>query len=269
MEVWAVLNLTPDSFYPESRTTIGTLESKVELALQEGADIIDMGAESTRPFAEPVDEAEEWSRLEAALDQLAKGFGQDFLRRVSVDTQKPVIAAKALDKGVGIINDVSGLADSAMAEIIHRYDCRYVLMHTAGNPQTMQVNPRYDHVVRDVLSFLEKKIAVLRQQGVKDDQIILDYGIGFGKNDDHNRELLQNTARFREMGFPLLAGISRKSFLGRVLNLPDPEDRLVGTIALHMLLALQGVDILRVHDVREADQVRKLANWLVPEGKKC
>ncbi|RME91884.1 MAG: dihydropteroate synthase, partial [Candidatus Hydrogenedentota bacterium] len=234
MEIWAIINITPDSFYSGSRF-LDTKQAltRVEKALQEGADKLDFGAESTRPFANPVSEEEEWKRLKPVLINLQKVFGTDWIStKVSVDTRHAETAKKAADLGVSIINDVSGLSDPKMPEVLQQYALQYVLMHIKGNPQTMQKNPEYQNVVLEIKNFFIEKTNHLLKF-IKAENISWDPGIGFGKNDNHHKEIFLNIQDFRQRPHKLFFGISRKSFLGRLLNLDNPEERLNGTTIMH------------------------------------
>ena len=259
LQIWGVLNLTPDSFYAASRFTEKTFFSHAERMLKAGADVMDIGAESTRPFAEGISMEEEWSRLKNPLKCLKKAYGSDFLsKRVSVDTRKPEIARRSIDLGVGFINDTSGLRSEGMIRAIAESQKKVVIMHSQGNPKDMQFRPEYKEVISEVLVFLKNRSMEAVGRGILPKNIIWDPGIGFGKTKEHNLTLIKNTKAFQKEGYPLLVGLSRKSFIGKILGLDDPRDRGTGTLILHSFLALKGVDILRVHDVKETDQLRRL-----------
>jgi len=256
--IMGILNLTPDSFFDGGRYLQDeALERRIKEMIAEGADIIDVGAWSSRPGSVSVSEEEEWSRLQKGLERLRK---LDTDIPVSVDTFRSVIAEKAVKEyGAGMINDISGGdMDAEMFETVARLQVPYVLMHMQGTPQTMQDNPRYDHVIKDILYIFSKKVHRLRELGVHD--IILDPGFGFGKTLEHNYQLLKGLGAFRETGLPVLAGVSRKSMIWKVLK-TTPEEALTGTTVLHTLALLEGVDILRVHDVRAARETIEIVQY--------
>ncbi len=257
--VAGILNVTPDSFYDggnymEEREIAGRLE---QLA-SEGADLIDVGAYSSRPGAAPVPEEEEWQRLGKAL-RLARRYLPE--KPLSVDTFRAAVARRAVEEyGVEMINDISGGdMDSEMFRTVADLRVAYVMMHMQGTPGTMQDNPQYDHVVRDILYVFSKKIALLNELGVT--SVVLDPGFGFGKTLEHNYQLLKGLRAFRATGFPLMVGVSRKSMIWKLLG-TSPGEALTGTIVLHTLALLEGADILRVHDVRAAKETIKIvAYW--------
>ena len=243
-----VINVTPDSFSdggqwldPAAAAAHGR-----ELVAQ-GAAILDVGGESTRPGAQPVEEAEELARVVPVLERLA-GAGA----RLSVDTSKAGVAAAALDAGASIVNDVTALrGDPAMAALIAERRCDCCLMHMLGEPRTMQSDPRYDDVVADVKAFLEQRLEFAVAQGIAEERIWLDPGIGFGKAVDHNLELLRRLDELVALGRPIVIGTSRKSFIGRITG-RDAHERVPGTIAANVLALARGASIFRVHDVPEA-----------------
>ncbi|MGL4596744.1 MAG: dihydropteroate synthase [Bacteroidia bacterium] len=255
-----ILNLTPDSFYDGGAYDLPERALAQAHALaQAGAKIIDLGACSTRPSAVYgqtglASEAEEWQRLEPALRLIRSELKNVFL---SIDTFRASIAEKAAKLGADIINDISGGSmDAQMDHILAEIGLPYILMHIQGTPQTMQENPQYEDVVQEVYAFLEKRIAALEKRGVR--QIIIDPGFGFGKTIDHNYTLLRELNTFTKLGKPILAGFSRKSMIHRFLNI-KPEESLNGTTVLHTLALEKGASILRVHDVREANEA--IALW--------
>lgn len=212
---------------------------------EEGADIIDIGGESTRPGAEPISEEQELARV----IPLIKALRAEVPIIISIDTSKPRVAAAAIAAGAQLINDVTGLRHPEMQEVAATFDVNVCMMHMQGTPQTMQSNPQYpEGVIPHLLKWFEKQITILLKQGIKEKQIILDPGIGFGKTVADNLEILENLPRLKAMGFPLLIGLSRKSFLGKILNKPAPE-LLSATIAANAFLIMSNVDIIRVHDV--------------------
>jgi dihydropteroate synthase len=256
--VMGILNLTPDSFfdggyYCNEASMLGQAGKMVS----EGADIIDVGAVSTRPGSRPVSEMEEESRLFPALERIRKHFPDTV---ISVDTFRASIAEKAIDAGAGMVNDISGgRMEPAIAGIVARKNIPFVLMHMQGEPANMQQNPAYSDVVEDIASYFAEHVHALRQKGVG--QLILDPGFGFGKTVEHNYELLRNLRRFVDFGLPLMVGLSRKSFINTVLGI-KPSEALNGTTVLNTMAVMNGAHILRVHDVREAVEVVKLYNYI-------
>lgn len=253
--VMGILNVTPDSFFDGGRYHLpDQAVARAEKMVNEGAAILDVGALSTRPFSETIDEHEEWSRLEKILPLLRKNFPEII---ISVDTFRSKVAEKAVEAGADIINDISGgQFDEDMFPLVARLNIPYIMMHIQGTPQTMQQNPQYDDVVAEVDGFLAGQINRLSALGVTEN-IILDPGFGFGKRVEHNFALLHGIKKIKSHGFPVLAGLSRKSMVNRVLGI-KPADALNGTTALNMLALTNGADILRVHDVKEAVEVIKL-----------
>ncbi len=254
--IMGILNVTPDSFSDGgSFTSKETVTDQVERMLEDGVDIIDVGGESTRPFAEPVTEAEELARVIPAIRIIREITDCP----VSIDTTKAEVARRALAAGADMINDISGLRhDPAMAAVVAGYDGPVIIMHMQGTPGDMQVNPRYDDVVADICSFFKERLTWMQQQGIDSDRIVIDPGIGFGKTLDHNLEILRNIKQFKKLGQAVLIGHSRKSFLEKLLDLPITE-RDCATAILSALCAVQGADILRVHDVRLTRQALTLA----------
>jgi len=244
--VMGILNVTPDSFSDGGRFFDADDALKQGIALAEdGADIIDIGGESTRPGAEPVDAGEEISRVVPVIEALRERIETP----ISIDSTKAEVAAAALDAGADIVNDVSaGRFDTEMVGFVAARAVPVVLMHMLGEPRTMQEVPAYDDVVEDVAAFLASRAAAALDVGVARNKIIVDPGFGFGKTREHNLELLRNLRRFTELGYPVLAGTSRKSFIGTTLDLPVGE-RLEGTAATVALAVAAGASIVRVHDV--------------------
>ncbi|MEO8759669.1 MAG: dihydropteroate synthase, partial [Bacteroidia bacterium] len=254
--VMGILNLTPDSFY-DGGTLLSEkdLLTKAEKHIKEGAGIIDIGAVSTKPNATEVSEEEELDRLLPALILLRKTFPAIF---ISIDTFRSKVAKAAANEGADIINDISGgTFDVEMFEVAGKLNLPYILMHTQGTPQTMQQNPQYKNVVTDVFNVFEQQIKAAKQSGIQ--QLILDVGFGFGKNLEHNYQLLSQLKKFEELGFPLLVGISRKGMIHKPL-LITPQEALNGTTVINTLALLNGANILRVHDVKEAMQAIQLVN---------
>jgi dihydropteroate synthase len=255
-ELMGVVNVTPDSFsdgglYLDSEAAI---EHGREL-LAAGADILDVGGESTAPGAEPVGAEEELARIEPVVAALAAAGGT-----ISIDTSKAAVAAAALDAGAAIVNDVTALrGDPEMAALCAERGPTVVLMHMQGTPRTMQEHPHYREVVGDVREFFKERLAAATRAGIDEERVWLDPGIGFGKNDGHNAALLRRLGELAELGRPLVVGTSRKSFIGRVDGSP-PEQRLGGTIASSLLAAANGAAVLRVHDVAEMRQALRVAD---------
>lgn len=257
--VMGILNLTPDSFHDggawnKSAAALG----QAERMLDEGADVLDLGAQSTRPGAEMLGTDAEWQRLEPVLVALKRDHPNAIL---SVDTFHAEVARRALVEGADIINDVSGgSADPDMWNVVAQARAPYVLMHMQGTPATMQDNPTYDDVVHDVLTHLQRRVHAAYQAGVTD--VIADVGFGFGKTVRHNYALLDALDQFQELQCPILAGVSRKSMIQRVLE-TDSQHALNGTTALHAWALDRGTHILRVHDVAEAKEAVILHQALV------
>ena len=255
MKLMGVVNVTPDSFsdgglYLDPEAAIGHGRELVEA----GAEILDVGGESTRPGAEPVGEEEELRRVVPVIRGLV-----DAGCRISVDTSKARVARAALDAGATIVNDVTAFrGDDRMAGLCAERDATVVLMHMRGEPRTMQEDPRYDDVVAEVKAFLSERLEAAVAAGVAEERIWLDPGIGFGKTVAHNLELLRRLGELRELGRPLVVGTSRKSFIGK-LDGSAAADRLGGTIASSVLAAAEGAEVLRVHDVAEMRQALTMA----------
>ena len=250
-----VVNVTPDSFSDGGEF----LDADAAIAhcrrlLDEGADILDVGGESTRPGAEPVEPAEELRRVLPVVEAAAATGA-----RLSIDTAKAEIARRAIDAGASVVNDVSALRfDPDLAAVVAEAGCECCLMHMLGEPRTMQIAPRYDDVVSDVKAFLEERVAFAVAQGIAEERIWLDPGIGFGKTLEHNLELLRRLDEIVAIGRPVVVGTSRKSFLGKLTG-RDEKQRLPGTIATNVLALERGAEIFRVHDVAEARDALRVA----------
>jgi dihydropteroate synthase len=258
MKLMGVVNVTPDSFsdgglYLDSDAAIAHGKELVG----DGADVLDVGGESTRPGAVEVDEAEELRRTEPVVAGLASEA------TVSIDTSKLAVAEAALDAGASIVNDVTALRrDPEIAALCADRGAGVVLMHMPGNPRTMQDNPTYEDVVDEIKAFLAARIEAALAAGVEEERIWLDPGIGFGKTVEHNLELLRRLAELRELGRPLVIGTSRKSFIGRIDG-SAVDERLGGSIASSVLAAAEGADVLRVHDVAETAQAMRVAEAIL------
>ena len=250
--VMGILNVTPDSFFDGGKhhTMEGALGHALRM-IEEGADIIDIGGESTRPYADPVPEEEELRRIVPVIEALRAS--SDIL--ISVDTYKAGVADAALCAGADIVNDISGLTyDDAMAQVVARNDAWVVIMHIKGTPRNMQVDPHYDDVVAEISEFLRLQMDHAVRAGVDPEKIILDPGIGFGKRVEDNLRILKMLGEFKKLGRPVLIGTSMKSFIGKVAGLPI-EERVEGTLASLAVALMNGADILRVHDVKKAKKV--------------
>jgi dihydropteroate synthase len=271
--VMGVVNVTPDSFSDGGRYLDPAAAIAHALELQgEGAAILDVGGESTRPGASPVPAEEERRRVIPVIEGVA---AEGAAAVISVDTSKAAVAEAALQAGASMVNDVTALrGDPAMAELIARAGVDCCLMHMLGTPRTMQADPRYDDVVSEVKAFLEERAAVAVAAGIAEARILVDPGIGFGKTAEHNLELLRRLDELAELGFPVLIGTSRKSFLGRLTGRQAPEDRLAATIATCVLAYQRGASVFRVHDVAPAMDALRVATatlgrpWKIPSTTK-
>jgi len=254
--IMGVLNTTPDSFYDGGR--YDTFDRAVERGLRmaaEGADILDIGGESTRPGSHPISAQQEIDRVVPVLEALHAETDAV----LSIDTMKAAVAREALAVGATLVNDVSALRfDSKMPPLIAERDAYVILMHMLGTPDSMQKAPAYDDVIEEIADFLDERRRVAEGAGIAHDRIVLDPGIGFGKTSAHNLAILQSVRRFSRTGSPVMIGLSRKSFLGAILGVPAGS-RLVGTIAANAIAVLNGADILRVHDVKEGRQAADVA----------
>ncbi|HEX6913991.1 MAG TPA: dihydropteroate synthase, partial [Chitinophagaceae bacterium] len=245
--VMGILNTTPDSFYSGSRVNESGILQRAEQMLNEGAAILDIGGQSTRPNAVPVPEAEELKRVLPAIEMIHRRFPEAV---ISVDTYQSSVAAQAVAAGASIVNDVSGGSmDETLIGTVAKLGVPYVCMHIKGTPETMQQLADYDDVAREVLDYFIEKVALCREAGIRD--VIIDPGFGFAKTTQHNLQLLQRMEVFRMPDCPLLAGISRKATIYKTLNI-SPEQALNGTTVLNTIALLKGANILRVHDVKEA-----------------
>jgi dihydropteroate synthase len=258
--VMGIVNVTPDSFSDGGNF----LDPKAAVAharrlIDEGADILDIGAESTRPGAQPVSVEEELARLLPVVDALS-----DAPVPVSVDTMKPEVMRAALQHGAAMINDIAALAVPGALEVVAASDCGVCLMHMQGEPRTMQTEPHYDDVVREVKDFLAARVAACERAGIARNRIAIDPGFGFGKTVEHNLDLLRGLLELAKLGLPVLAGWSRKSSLGKITG-RDSQNRLAGSLAAALLALQRGARILRVHDVAETRDV--IAVWEAMEKR--
>jgi dihydropteroate synthase len=249
-----IVNVTPDSFYDGGKysASVDTAVAHALTLIKEGADILDIGGESSRPGAVPVTEQEEKKRVIPVIETVRTESNIP----ISVDTYKSKIAEAALKAGANWINDITGFSnDEAMLCIAAENECPVIIMHMQGKPQTMQNDPVYQNVVNDLLGFFKNRISALAKNGIK--KIILDPGIGFGKTVKHNLEILNRIDEFKQLGFPVMIGASRKSFIGKLLN-EKVENRLAGSLAVLNWLIIKDVDLIRVHDVKESKQSLKI-----------
>jgi len=257
-----ILNLTPDSFSDGGRFNKNKAGLKHAFDLFElGADMIDVGGESTRPGSKSVSEKEEWSRIEKVIKKIGKKIP------MSLDTRKAEIMNRGIKIGIKLINDVSGLIyDPKTIDILKKSKSPFVIQHSQGSPENMQNNPKYKNELLDIYDFFEEKIKFLRTKGIKHNNIIVDPGIGFGKNLKHNMNLIRSVSIFHTLGFPILLGLSRKKFIKDLSGKNDTKERIGGTIASSLYSMLQGVQILRIHDVNELIQSIKVFNQLIKNG---
>jgi dihydropteroate synthase len=258
-QVMGILNVTPDSFSDGGRyIEPASALSQAQSMIREGATIIDVGGESTRPGAAVVPVEEETTRVAQVVDTLAKGGVC-----VSIDTRKATVAAKAAELGAKILNDVSAMSyDPAMADVAAKTGLPICLMHAQGTPETMQADPRYDDVVLDVYDYLAERIEVALAAGIKRSQIIVDPGIGFGKTLQHNLALLRRMSIFHSLGCPILLGASRKRFIGEISGAQDAAERMAGSVSVALDGVRQGVQIVRVHDTLHTRQAVSLQTAL-------
>ncbi|MEA1994293.1 MAG: dihydropteroate synthase [Euryarchaeota archaeon] len=261
--IMGVLNVTPDSFsdggdFVETDTA---LDHAVKMA-EDGADIIDVGGESTRPGSDPVPLEDELRRVEPVV----RGIVENCDLPVSVDTAKPAVAERCINLGASMLNDVTGLRNSEMIRVAAEYEVPVVIMHMKGKPKTMQKEIVYGDVVSDIKDFFMERIEEARSKGVKD--IIIDPGIGFGKTTEHNLTIIKRLEEFRTLQCPVLIGTSRKSFIGNTLGIEDSKERLYGTIASNIAAAENGADIIRVHDVEEHKEALDLY-YAIKKVEKC
>jgi len=252
-----IVNVTPDSFYDGGRRLdpAKAVAEGIEM-VEAGADIIDIGGESTRPGAKPVSMEEERTRILPVI----RGLRKNSTVPISIDTYKARVAAAALDEGADIINDITALRfDPEMASLVAAQRVPVVLMHMQGNPLTMQVEPRYGDVVKEVKDFLAGQIRHAAEAGIPREQVIIDPGIGFGKTLKHNLTLLRDLSALTSLGQPVLVGASRKAFIGKILHL-EPHDRMEGSLATAAAAVLAGANIIRAHDIRETCRVLRIVD---------
>ncbi len=248
-KIMGILNVTPDSFYDGGEYNKNDqIKKRVEKMISNGADIIDLGAESTRPGSERVTKEKELNRLMPAIKIIKKLFPSI---PVSIDTYKSDVAKKMLEMGAHIINDISGFSfDNKMPEVVSDYNAAIVLMHIKGTPKNMQKDPYYQDVIEEIYEYFQKRLQIANKYKIDKKNIVLDPGIGFGKRLEDNTEIIRRLKEFESLGYPILMGLSRKSFLKQLTN-RKVEDRLAGTISANMISLLNGASILRVHDIKE------------------
>ena len=257
--IMGVLNLTPDSFSDGGKFNKkkNSLNHAANL-FKSGADIVDIGGESTRPGSKAISNKKELARIEKTIKKISRKIP------LSLDTRKSEIMEKGIKLGVKLINDISGLSyDSETINILKKYKIPFTIQHSQGTPENMQIKPSYKNELLDIYDFFEKKIKFLRAKGIKHNNIIIDPGIGFGKNLKHNINLISNISIFHSLGFPILLGISRKRFIKDLSGKNDTKKRIGGTVASSLYSLMQGVQILRVHDVNEVVQSIKVFNKLI------
>ena len=259
--VMGIINLSPDSFYKGSYYDEGEAVNQALKMESDGADLIDIGALSTRPGSSEVPIGVEISRIKSVLPQITRQIKIP----VSVDTYRSEIARYALDNGAAVINDISALRfDASMVDVVKDKECGIIIMHIKGRPRDMQENPEYGDLVGEIYGHLKERLDYLHDAGINTDRVVIDPGLGFGKKLEHNYQLIRDLGRFQDLKRPILVGISRKSFTGIPLNI-RPEERLPSSIALETLAVMNGARILRVHDVKEVKQ----AVGIIGEYSRC
>jgi dihydropteroate synthase len=263
--IMGILNVTPDSFsdgglYFDKSSAIGRAYQMVE----EGADIIDIGGESTRPGSEPISIEEELKRTTPVIESIVKKIKVP----ISIDTYKSEVAKVALDAGASMVNDISGLRfDPRMSEVVYEYKVPVVIMHIKGRPQDMQRNPVYEALIPEIMDYFRMGITIATRAGITEDKIIIDPGIGFGKTFDHNLEIINNLHEFTLLEKPILIGPSRKAFIGKILGDAPVTERLEGTAAAVAISIMNGANFIRVHDVKEMVKVAKVADSIKSKNK--
>lgn len=255
-----ILNVAPDSFSGDGITDIDAAVARAWKFVEEGADILDIGGESTRPGSQPISAEEEMRRVLPIVERLVS---QNFPLPISLDTYKPDVARRGLEAGVCIINDIYGLRQPKMLELVAEFKPAVVIMHMQGTPQTMQLNPTYVDCVREISEFLKGQAEKAEKAGLPKELIIVDPGIGFGKTVEHNLEILRRLREIKELGYPVLIGTSRKSFIGKVLGIGVPMERVWGTAATIAVAIVNGADVVRVHDVKEMVQVARMTDAIL------
>jgi len=257
--IMGILNLTPDSFSDGNKFNKKNISYiRARHLVEKGANIIDIGGESTRPGSKDIKSQEEWQRIKFILKKLKKKIN------LSLDTRKSEIMEKGINLGVKLINDISGFGhDKETIKILKKYNTPFIINHIHGTPINMQKNPKYNDVILDIYDYFEEKIKFARDNGIKHNHIIIDPGIGFGKKLKHNMKLISNISIFHSLGFPVLLGISRKSFIKGISGINDDQRRLGGTVSSSLFAMMQGIQILRVHDVNDVMQGMKVFKELI------
>ncbi|HKN80692.1 MAG TPA: dihydropteroate synthase [Actinomycetota bacterium] len=262
--VMGILNVTPDSFSDGGRfLDRATAVAHATRMVDDGADILDVGGESTRPGSTPVSADEELERVHPVIERLAELHPAV---PISIDTRKTDVAAEALDAGATIVNDVSAGADPAMFDLVRDREAAVVLMHMQGDPTTMQEGPHYDDVVGEVHEYLRQRIEAAELAGIDPERIAIDPGIGFGKDLDHNLELMHGVDALLDLGRPVLVGPSRKKFIGTILDLPE-EERVEGTVGAVVWMLARGAHLVRVHDVKEVVRAVRVSDAIARAGR--
>jgi dihydropteroate synthase len=263
--IMGIINTTPDSFYSGSRyTKIDSVLKRAKEMIEDGADIIDIGGESTSPFSKRVSVEEEMDRVIPIIERIRKEFSIP----ISIDTYKSKVAEEAVRAGADIINDISASKfDDRMLDVVKENDTYYIAMHIKGTPENMQVDPHYDDVLMEEIEYFDEILSKIEKKGINRKKICIDPGIGFGKNDYHNRSIITGIGALKRFGLPILIGASRKSMIGRITKNKEPKDRLSGTIAISTISTLLGANILRVHDVKENKDAVHLTEYLMNKVK--
>ncbi|MCK4463498.1 MAG: dihydropteroate synthase [Candidatus Omnitrophica bacterium] len=261
--VMGILNRTPDSFYDGGRfLEKEAAVSHVYKMVDEGADIIDIGGQSTRPWSSRISQEEEMERVIPIIEEVANNIDAP----ISIDTHNHVVAEEAIKKGALLVNDITGLkGDPGMAGVIAEYNAGVVLMHIKGTPKNMQDNPQYENLIEEIIAYLGDSIKIGIDAGISPDKMIIDPGIGFGKTPEHNLSIIKRLGEFRVLDKPILIGVSRKSFIGTVLN-ANLDGRLFGTAAACAISIASGANIIRVHDVKEMFEVARMTDAILREG---
>ena len=262
--VMGILNITPDSFFDGGRyNSINSALKRAEHIIEDGADIIDIGGESTRPGADTVDADEELRRVIPAIKAIREKF-QDIA--ISIDTYKSQIAKESIDTGADIVNDISGLSfDEKMLDLLSSNNCGIIAMHIKGEPKNMQKNPQYEHIIYDINHKFSTILDKTKEYGIDEKRIVLDPGIGFGKTYPDNLKIINNISSFKIFGRPILVGASRKSFIGAILN-NNPNERLYGSLAAHISAFINGASIIRTHDVKATKEALKITESILREN---
>ena len=258
-KVMGVLNVTPDSFSDGGKfNSISSAKKHLNYLFKSGAYVVDIGGESTRPGSKSISSKVEWNRVKNILKRSSKK------KLISLDTRKSDIMEKGIKLGVNLINDVSGLNyDNHSINVLKKYKVPFVLQHSLGNPDVMQKNPKYNNVLLDIYDFFDEKIKSLRKKGIKHNNIILDPGIGFGKNLKHNMTIIKNISIYHSLGLPILLGFSKKRYIKELSRKNDSISRVGGTVSTSIFVMMQGVQMIRVHDVNEINQSIKVFKELI------